>query len=168
MCIRYGCPTRGLVWVVARVVNYCGIVYSGLAFNQLEGSSPMKLAQRKIKWLARLMLGLALFAQGIVAASACIAPSAGPVQAYSIVHDDEAAPCHDEELPNTNACLTHCTQADQISVDQHSVPVAAPASIIGWASLQPQVQHIYQPVTPDHPVLNTGPPLSVRFCSFQI
>ena len=155
---------------------YCDIVYSDSApslvtrcvHEAANGFSMMKLTQHKIKWLARLMLGLALFAQGIVAASACVAPDADPVQAFSIVQDNEAAPCHDEEIPNANACLTHCTQADQISIDQHNVPVAVPVSVIIWVSTQPQVPHIYQSVTSDRLALNTGPPLSVRFCSFQI
>lgn len=130
----------------------------------------MKLAQRKIKWLARLMLVLVLFAQGIVAASACIAPDVGPAQAYAIDHDSgqhEAAFCHDEEIPNANACLTHCTQSDQISVDQHEAPVAAPVSMAAWIISPPQVQHI-RPATPhEHLALDTGPPLSIRFCSLQ-
>lgn len=92
----------------------------------------MKLAQRKIKWLARLMLGVVLFAQGMVAANACIAPDAGPVQAYVIEHDDEVTPCHEEETSNANACLNHCTQPDQISMDQHSMPLAAPVSVMAW------------------------------------
>ena len=126
----------------------------------------MKLAQRKIKWLARLMLGVALFAQGIVAASACIVPSAGPVQAYAIVQDEAAAPCHDAEVPNANACLAHCTQTDQISVDQHSVPVAAPANVVTWLAPFPQMQQERPTITSQYVVLDTGPPIPIRFCSF--
>jgi hypothetical protein len=127
----------------------------------------MKLAQRKIKWLARLMLGLVLFAQGIVAANACVAPTASPAQAYSMAQtDDEAMPCHEEEIPNSNACLSHCTQSDQISVDQHHIPVAAPVSVIAWASSQPQAQHISFSFSPEHLALDTGPPIPIRFCTF--
>jgi len=127
----------------------------------------MKLAQRKIKWLARLMLGLVLFAQGIVAANACVAPSASPAQAYSMVQqDDEAMPCHEEEIPNANICLSHCTQSDQISVDQHSVPLAAPVSVIAWVIRQPQAQRVRTSFSPEYLALDTGPPLSIRFCSF--
>ena len=70
----------------------------------------MKLSQRNTKWLARLMLGLVLFAQGVVAANACVAPVASPAQAYVVGQDDEAMPCHEEENSNANACLSHCTQ----------------------------------------------------------
>lgn len=127
----------------------------------------MKLAQRKIKWLARLMLGLVLFTQGIVAANACIAPTASPMQAYTMaLQDDAAMPCHEEETPNANACLEHCTQSDQISVDQHHIPVAAPVSVIAWASSQPQAQQIRPVTSPEHLALDTGPPIPIRFCSF--
>lgn len=125
----------------------------------------MKLAQRKVKWLARLMLVLVLFAQGIVAANACVASS--PAQAYTMEqHDDAAMPCHEEETPNANACLSHCTQSDQVSVDQQHTPIHAPVSVIAWASIQPQAQHI-PPVIYSAPLaLDTGPPIPIRFCSF--
>ena len=127
----------------------------------------IKLAQYKIKWLARLMLGLALFTQGVVAANACIAPNASPVQAYSIGQNaDEATPCHDVEIPNANACLAHCDQADQVSLDQHNATVAAPVSVLTWLAPFPQIQHDHPAVTPGHVVLDTGPPIPIRFCSF--
>lgn len=124
----------------------------------------MKLAQRKIKWLARLMLVLVLFAQGIVAANACVASS--PAQAYSMEqHDDDAMPCHEEETPNANACLSHCTQSDQVSVDQHDAPIHAPVSVIAWANTQPQAQHTPSVTYSEPLALDTGPPIPIRFCS---
>ena len=127
----------------------------------------MKLTQHKIKWLARLMLGLVLFAQGIVAANACVAPNAGPAQAYTIAQDaDEAMPCHDEEIPNANACLAHCDQADQISVDQHNATVAAPVSVATWLVPFAQMQLERPAIAPEYVALDTGPPIPVRFCSF--
>lgn len=125
----------------------------------------MKLAQNKMRWLARLMLGLALFAQGVVAANACMTPEAGPAQAFAVVQGDEADPCHDEEVSNNNACLAHCTQADQVSVDQHILLLAVPASIIGWASTHPQAQALRPDILFEPPALNTGPPIPIRFCS---
>lgn len=126
----------------------------------------MRLTQHKIKWLARLMLGLVLFAQGVVAANACVAPAAGPVQAYfTAQQDSEAIPCHEEEVSNANACLSHCTQSDQISGDQHGAPLAAPVSVVAWASTQPQEQHIRSAISSEHLVLDTGPPIPIRFCS---
>jgi len=126
----------------------------------------MKLAQNKIKWLARLMLGLVLFAQGMVAANACVAPSASPAQAYSMTEqDDETMPCHEEEAANANVCLSHCTQSDQISLDQHHMPLAAPVSVIAWVSVQPQAQHFRPAISFEHLALDTGPPIPIRFCS---
>lgn len=124
----------------------------------------MKLAQCKIRWLARLMLVLVLFAHGIVAASACVMSS--PAQAYSMeLHEDEPMPCHEEELPNVNACLSHCVQADQISLDQHSATIAAPASRITWLTPFPQIQPDHPKATYDHVAPDTGPPIPIRFCS---
>ncbi len=128
----------------------------------------MKLAQRKIKWLSRLMLGLVLFAQGIVAANACVAPSASPVQAYSIEQNAGAMPCHEKETTNANACLGHCTQPDRISVDQHNVPIAAPVSVASWVTIRLQAQSMRPANSPEYLALNTGPPISIRFCSFLI
>ncbi len=128
----------------------------------------MKLAQRKIKWLSRLMLGLALFAQGIVAATACVAPGASAVQAYAIEQNAGATPCHEEELVNANACLGHCTQSDRISVDQHNVSIAAPVSVISWVTIRPQAQSMRLAISPEYLALNTGPPIPIRFCSFLI
>lgn len=126
----------------------------------------MKLAQNKIRFLARLMLGLALFVQGVVAANACILPSAGPAQAYDMVQqDDEAMPCHEEEVANSNACLMHCTQSDQVSVDQHEVPLAAPVGVVLRVSELPQAQSIRPAASFEHLALDTGPPIPIRFCS---
>jgi hypothetical protein len=128
----------------------------------------MKLAQRKIKWLARLMLGLVLFAQGIVAANACVTTNVSPARVYVAMNEDEATPCHQEKDINANACLSHCTQLDQISLDQHNTPLAAPSSVIAWVFIQPQAQRICPAATPERQVLNTGPPIPIRFCSFLI
>lgn len=133
----------------------------------------MKLAQNKIRWLARLMLMLVLFAQGVVAVHASVAPNFNPVRAFAIgqheegaAHDVEAGHCHEEESPNANACLTHCTQSDQISVDQHDVPLAAPASVIAWVSNRPQAQPFRTRIVTEQVAPDTGPPIPIRFCSF--
>ncbi|TXT25302.1 MAG: hypothetical protein FD134_1113 [Gallionellaceae bacterium] len=124
------------------------------------------MAQNKIRWLARLMLALVLFAQGVVAASACVDPDAGPAQAYAVAQGEGAAPCHEEEISNANACLSHCTQPDQISADQHDAPVAPPTGVIGWASARPPATDIRQLAAAEQIAPDTGPPLSIRFCSF--
>ena len=125
----------------------------------------MKLAQTNTKWLARLMLALVLFVHGIVAANACMTPEAGPAQAFGVVENNEAGPCHDEEISNNNACLAHCTQADQASADQQLLQLAIPASVIAWVSTQPQIKDAGQITFSKLAVLDTGPPLPIRFCS---
>jgi hypothetical protein len=127
----------------------------------------MKLAQRKIKWLARLMLVLLLFAQGIVAASACVGFTAGPEQAFNISQPSgEVMPCHEEKSHNANACLAHCSQADQVNVDQHHIPVLAPVGVIAWVNSQPQTEQKQPTISSQPLVLDTGPPIPIRFCSF--
>ena len=112
----------------------------------------MKLAQRKIKCLARLMLGLALFTQGMVAAYACVTTGASPAQVYSAVaasqNDAAAMPCHRQATPNTNACLGHCTQSDQINAD-HSVPLTAPVAVATLIVALHAVQYLYLASYPD-------------------
>ncbi|MDO8414345.1 MAG: hypothetical protein Q7S51_11220 [Gallionellaceae bacterium] len=127
----------------------------------------MKLAPRKIKWLARLMLGLVLFTQGIVGASACLTAGASPAQAYAAHPNTTAMPCHAVAQPNTNACLQQCTQADQVSLD-HSISTVAPVAvaILTLPLSTTPINHLQ--VYPSHVALNTGPPLSIRFCSFLI
>ncbi len=128
----------------------------------------MKLAQRKIKWLSRLMLGLVLFAQGIVVATACVVSGTSAVQAYAIEQNAAAMPCHNEKLANANSCLGHCTQSDRISVDQHNVQLAAPVSVSSWVSARSQAQSKRPASSLEYLALNTGPPISIRFCSFLI
>ena len=127
----------------------------------------MKLAQRKIKWLARLMLVLVIFSQVILDANACVAPTASPVRAYTMAqHEDDAMPCHEQENSNANACLSHCTQSDQVNVDQQSAQLPVPVSVIAWVSSQTQAQHILPAIFLEHLVPDTGPPIPIRFCSF--
>jgi len=112
------------------------------------------------------MLVLAMFAQGIVAASACMSPTASPEQVYVIPHPEDAMPCHEAKSHNANVCLVHCTNGDQVSVDQHHIPVSAPLSVIAWASSQPQTVPIQPTVSAQPLVLDTGPPIPIRFCTF--
>jgi len=124
----------------------------------------MKLTFRKIRIISRLLLGVLLFAQGIVAVEACDAFASDPTQAYTVEHDD-ANVNHDS---NNNACLSHCTLSDQISVNQHSVTLAAPVSVIAWNRIQPQLQLQNCCLTNSfqHLALITEPPISIRFCTF--
>jgi len=113
------------------------------------------------------MLVAALFAQGILAAHACVAPTASAVQALAMESVSEAMPCHEAKKINANECLMHCTQADQVNLDQQHIVSVAVNEVVLHVALPP-VQHKvltseYSPLA-----LNTGPPLSIRFCSFLI
>lgn len=128
----------------------------------------MKLSRHTNRNLARLLLALALFVQGVVTAHACAPLAAPPAPAMAAMPDSESMPCHEgvthkHLAPGADNCLTHCSQADQISVDQHEAPAAPINAIV--VSIQPPVQHIASPVTPQYVALDTGPPIPIRFCS---
>jgi hypothetical protein len=76
-------------------------------------------------------------------------------------------PCHETETTNANACLMHCTQSDQVNLDQQTVAAIATNENmlrVALAAVQQGVMTLDQaPLR-----LNTGPPLSIRFCSFLI
>lgn len=117
-------------------------------------------------WIARLLVGVLLFAQGVVAANACDVLGGNIVQVFAA--GDEVEPCHDEESSsNPNACLDHCTQGDRVSVDQITPDFIPPSTLALRVALATQT--FVLPLTPDATLrLNTGPPISIRFCSFQI
>ena len=113
------------------------------------------------------MLVAALFAQGILAAHACVAPTASAVQALSMEPVSEAMPCHESKKLNANECLMHCTQADQVNLDQQHIASVAVNEVVLQVALSP-VPHKIQTSEYSPLALSTGPPLSIRFCSFLI
>lgn len=129
----------------------------------------MKLAQHRIKWLSRLMLVLALFTQGTIAAYACATPAAGPVQVFASDQGaHQAMPCHQQDKAGgANACLLQCTQSDQLSASQ-GVSLAVPAATVIHTVIAPAAQPVCQACFPEYVALNSGPPLAIRFCSFLI
>ena len=127
----------------------------------------MKFSQRKTRWLTRLMLVVALFAQSILAAHACVEPDASAAQAVAMESLNEAMPCHETAKLSANECLMHCTASDQLSLDQHTM-VAVPFDEHVLLVVMPQAQHLVLTSSLTPLVLSTGPPLSIRFCSFLI
>ncbi len=125
----------------------------------------MKFSAPLTCWIARLLIGVLLFAQGVVAANGCDLLGGNIVQVFAAA--EEAEPCHDEESSNPNACLDHCTQGDRVGVAQINLHfVAASAPILVTARVN---QTLVLPFSPDTTRrLNTGPPLNIRFCTFQI
>ena len=128
----------------------------------------MKLSSHTTRWIARLMLGLALFAQGVVAANACDVLRGNATQAFAVAAiEAEEMPCHDAVSSNANACLAHCTQGDQVSVDQ-VVPVFFAPGVVTLVIDVPATVAITPSYFTSRVALNTGPPVSIRFCTYQI
>lgn len=113
------------------------------------------------------MLAAALFAQGILAAHACVAPDASAVRALSMATVVQHMPCHEAAKLNANECLMHCTQADQVNLDQLHLAAVQSDKIVLHVAL-PIARHKTQSVQYSLLPLNTGPPLSIRYCSFLI
>lgn len=137
-----------------------------VSLRELEFS--MNMTQRRSRGISRLMLVVVLFAQGILAAHACVAPDDYAVQAFAVAASEvEAMPCHTAKKIITNECLMHCTQSDQVNLDHHTM-LAAPIADAVLSVATPPLLH--KSLTSAHApvVLNTGPPLSIRFCSFLI
>ena len=128
----------------------------------------MKLSSFTTSWIARLILGLVLFGQGVVAVNACDMLHGNISQAFKVsATGSSVMHCHDESSPNTNACLAHCTQGDQVNVDQ-VVPVFFAPSMLTLGLYIPARVSIEPSYFTSRIALNTGPPVSIRFCSFQI
>ena len=113
------------------------------------------------------MLALVLFAQGILAAHACVAPMAGVAQTLADKPAEATMHCHETKKVNANECLMHCTQADQVNLDQQDITALPAHEVVLHAVLQPLQQRlVLASYTP--PLSNSGPPLSISFCSFQL
>lgn len=128
----------------------------------------MRLATHTIRRITRMMLVLVLFAQGIVAANACDMLHSNISQAFAATEAMESMEhCHDEDSSNANACLVHCTQGDQVSVDQVAHVFVAP-NVVTLVTDAPAPDIVAPSYFTSRIALNTGPPVSIRFCSFQI
>lgn len=110
------------------------------------------------------MLVAAIFTQGILVAHACVTPANSAVHALTVA---EAMPCHEIEVSNANACLMHCTQSDQVNLDQQTVAAISVSENMLRVAMPPGQQILLSPAHTPLP-LNSGPPLSIRFCSFLI
>jgi len=127
----------------------------------------MKSSKRKLQLFSRLVLAAVLFAQGILAAHACLQPVASAVPSLLNEHAAVTMHCHEPAKVNANECLMHCTQSDQINLDQ-AVSAALPVNEVVLHVAIPPLQH--KALTSDYAplVLDTGPPLSILYCSFLI
>lgn len=127
----------------------------------------MNRTQRKTRWMTRLLLGVALLVQGSLAAHACVTPVVSAGYALSTQSAEAAMPCHQAEKLNANLCLIHCTESDQVNLDQHIIAAVAVNEIVLHVAMPPLSYDVFDLVHSPL-VLNTGPPLTIRFCSFLI
>lgn len=140
------------------------------------------ITQRTNKLLIRLTLAAVLFAQGVIAAHACVLPTMNPIEAFVTQEAATKQPCNQhatsspEQNPviqnlavqmNGNACLASCTQTDQINVDYKNFTVAS-VGITNFLPATLTVQCNASDFIPSYQVLNTGPPVAIRFCTFLI
>lgn len=114
------------------------------------------------------MLGLMLFAQGIVAANACDVLTGNVNQAFALSSEEAAEPCHDTATSNANACLDHCTQGDRVSVDQITPAFVIPHIPVLRIELPEESAVSPTYFAASKIAADSGPPVSIRFCSFQI
>lgn len=130
------------------------------------------LFQPHCTWIARLALGIALFAQFVLAANACVFPqrslAGAPVAASSLVQDRQL-PCSGAgctaQLPDADICLAKVTPGDQAPFAITVTPGTASLSSFMFAP-RPAVA----PLAPRPGLMagSSGSHLSILFCSFQI
>ncbi|HEY6095118.1 MAG TPA: hypothetical protein VIU93_09235 [Gallionellaceae bacterium] len=128
----------------------------------------------QLRRIARPLLGVLLFAQGVVAMENCSALEADPVQAFaagmdmSAMMDDDGTPCQMNVDDNKNACFVHCSQGDQVHSAQAVMPflpASTPVLVLDNA-VEPAILHA-APLQ-ELAAINSGPPIPIRFCSFLI
>jgi hypothetical protein len=96
-------------------------------------------SRKTAKRIARLLLGVMLFAQAAIALAACESFARTPALAVVAAQEQaDAAKCHEESGANGNAnlCLAHCLAADQ-SLDKPGVtiPPLAAAPVLALPSI---------------------------------
>lgn len=118
---------------------------------------PLKLNRR----IVRLLMALALFAQWVIPSSVY---AAMPVAPAASVQMHAAMSCHQGQAAH-DACLTHCSQADQVSLD-HAHLAAVPASLAMWRAAVPVAPLLSAgALLPATPHLAASPPLPILYCS---
>ena len=126
----------------------------------------MKFSSITNRWIVYLILVSGLFAQFAVAAHACELMHS---QAFAAKAAEMAEMhCHhSSDSTNANACLEHCSIGNQISIDQ-VVPDFVTPNTISLVVDVPVKANVLPTYVNSSQVLDTGPPVSIRFCSFQI
>jgi len=132
------------------------------------------LFQPRCTWIARLALGLALFAQFVMAAEACVFPqrslASAPVVASSAAQDQHL-PCSGAgcaaKLPDTDVCRAEVTADDQAP---GPFAIAVTPGAAGLSSFMFAPRPAVTPLAPRPGLIadGSGSRLSILFCSFQI
>jgi len=116
--------------------------------------------RRILSIVSRLTLGLMVFAQLSLAAHACMLSDSAPGGAFNPAAD---AACHQADRFNPNACLSHCTEANQTS-GTYEIPAmpAATLPVLQFALFEAAAA----PAVPAQLVTHTDPPQTILFCCF--
>ncbi len=138
----------------------------------------MKLPLKLNRSIARLLMAVVLVTQWVLPASAyAAAPAVSPGVSVSTDVSVSSAlpastgmapatgmPCHDQAA-GASACLTHCSQADQVRLDHAQMP-AMPAAVAVWHVALPPVSGLPgRAVAPAEPHPGASPPLPILYCS---
>ena len=114
--------------------------------------------------VARFVLALMLFAQGVIAWSACDLPEHSPVRA--VLASAEVAPCHESGFGG--ACLTYCL-SDRQAVQKAGMDIPAmPSAPVLTLAVQSVSLPSLSVARVSDPVAGTGPPRRILLQSFQV
>jgi len=113
--------------------------------------------------LGRVLIGAMLFAQLVNAGQACVMPALSPAMAFA--NADQHGDC--AQRVNPNSCLQQSTATDQ-SFSQAEFPVLGMPDVVVLTLPRELVATTSYVVATAVPHRSTDPPLSIRFCSFQL
>ncbi len=122
------------------------------------------------QWIARVMVGVLLFAQIAVSAHACPAMDMAPSEADSSAVS-MSTPCPSEQMKASPAlCFAHCEYGQQ-SADHASAPVVQAALLTALYSLPPLALssgHTRPSFDQPSPQAAASPPLAILHCCLRI
>lgn len=132
------------------------------------------LIQLRFTRIARLALGLALFAQFALAAAACLLPdrsvSSAPV-IVSLIGEDQQFPCSDApclaQHPDTDICLAEVTRSDR-APGPFTITATPDIASLPFYRIAPH--NTAAPIATPRPSMvigSAGSHLSILYCSFQ-
>jgi hypothetical protein len=122
------------------------------------------LPRRLMRFAARVLVGVLLFAQYLLAAHAC---TSGHGSNLTAGPHGKAMACHSQPAADAGTCLTHCSSADQ-SLDTPQVVVAAmPATALLTLPPDPDAASMDETMAARDPDPG-GPVQAIRFRVLRI